>query len=284
MSENKLKIIVDSTCDLPKYLVEKYDIDVVPVYIQYQDKILADGVDITIEEYYKILREVEELPTTSAPNPKDFFERINEALKSYTSVFIVTLTSKLSATYQSAKIAAKRIKNANIHLLDSKFGSGVLSFTALAAAKLAQKGVPEKEIFKKVEQLRDESFLFGYVETLENFKKSGRISNLKFWLGAVTKAKPLLELKDGIIQACGKATGKIKAQKKVIAEVLRRVKKDQQYDIMITHGDDPEAAEYLMKQFEKKMNLGEKIINYLTPALATHLGIGTVVISLSPSI
>ena len=198
--------------------------------------------------------------------------------------FINSLSAKAGEYIHDFRIAAKRIKNANIHLLDSKFGSGVLSFTALAAAKLAQKGVPEKEIFKKVEQLRDESFLFGYVETLENFKKSGRISNLKFWLGAVTKAKPLLELKDGIIQACGKATGKIKAQKKVIAEVLRRVKKDQQYDIMITHGDDPEAAEYLMKQFEKKMNLGEKIINYLTPALATHLGIGTVVISLSPSI
>lgn len=284
MSETKMKIIVDSTCDLPKDLIEKYDIDIVPVYIQYKDKIMADGIDITINEYYNMLREVEELPTTSAPSPRDFDEKIKDALKKYASIFIVTLTSKLSATFQSAKIAAKRIKNAKIHLVDSKFGSGVLAFVTLAAAKLSRNGVSEEEIVKKVEEIRDESFLVGYVETLENFKKSGRISNLKFWLGAVTKAKPLLELKDGIIEACGKATGKIKAQKKIISEVLSRIKKDKQYDIMITHGDDPEAAEFLMKQFEKKMNIGEKYINYLTPALATHLGIGTVVISVSPSL
>ncbi len=284
MSEPRMKIIVDSTCDLPKELIEKYDIGIVPVYIQHNEKTMADGVDITPEEYYNMLREVEELPTTSAPSPKDFLDKINSALKTYSSVFIVTITSKLSATFQSAKIAAKRIKDAKIHLVDSKFGSGVLTFVTLAAAKLARRGIPEEEIVRKVEELRDESILIGYVETLENFKKSGRISNLKFWLAAVTKAKPLLELKDGIIQACGKATGKIKAQKKIIAEVLRRTKKNKKYDIMITHGDDSEAAEFLMKQFEKKMNLGEKLINYLTPALATHLGIGTVVISVSPSI
>lgn len=279
-----MKIIVDSTCDLPKELIEKYEIDIVPVYIQHEDKTMADGIDITIEEYYDLLRKVDELPTTSAPSPRDFFDKINSALKKYSSVFILTLTSKLSATFQSAKIAAKRIKNAKIHLVDSKFGSGVLTFATLAAAKLSRRGVPEEDIVKEVEKLRDESFLLGYVETLENFKKSGRISNLKFWLGAVTKAKPILEIKDGIIQACGKATGKIKAQQKVITEVLKRVKNNIKYDIMITHGDDPDAAHFLMKEFEKKMNLGEKYINYLTPALATHLGIGTVVISVSPSV
>ncbi|MHA1197930.1 MAG: DegV family protein [Candidatus Heimdallarchaeaceae archaeon] len=284
MAEIKMKVIVDSTCDLPKDLVEKYDIDVIPVYIQHQDKTMADGVDITIREYYDLLREVDELPTTAAPSPKDFLDRINIALKDHSSVFISTIASKLSATFQSAKIAAKRIKDSKIHLMDSKFGSGVLTFMALAAAKLSKRGVPEEEIIRKVEELRDESILIGYVETLENLKKSGRISNLKFWLAAATRAKPLLELKDGIIHACGKATGKVKAQKKVIAEVLSRLNKDQKYDIMITHGDDPEAAEFLMKQFEKKMSFGEKLINYLTPALATHLGIGTVVISVSPSI
>ncbi len=279
-----MKIIVDSTCDLPKELIEKYDIDVVPVYIQQKDETLADGVDITIEEYYDLLRDVDELPTTSAPSPKDFLDRINTALKNHSSVFIATLTSKLSATYQSAMIAAKRIKAAKIHVVDSKFSSGVLAFVTLAAAKLSRRGVPEEEIVKKVEKVRDESILLGYVETLENFKKSGRISNLKYWLGSVTKAKPLLELKGGIIEAFGKATGKVKAQKKVISEALSRVKKNTQYDLMITHGDDQEAAELLMKELEKKIPLGEKIINYLTPALATHLGIGTVVVSLSPSV
>ncbi len=283
LETKKVKIIVDSTSDLPEELAKKYDIDIVPVYIQHEDKTYADGIDLKVEDYYTMLRDFDELPTTSAPSPKDFLDRINEAMKNYTTVFITTLSSKLSATYQSARIVAKRIKDKKIHLIDSKFGSGVLTFVTLAIAKLAKRGVPEDEIVKRAEEIRDESVLVGYVENLDNLKKSGRISHLRFFVGNLLKAKPIIEIKDGILEAVDKAKGKEKAQHRVIKEILSRIKKDKQYDLMITHGDDFEAAENIMKKLESKLSLGEKIINYLTPALATHLGIGTIVVSLSPS-
>ncbi|MHA1516669.1 MAG: DegV family protein, partial [Candidatus Heimdallarchaeaceae archaeon] len=97
------------------------------------------------------------------------------------------------------------------------------------------------------------------------------------------KAKPIIELKDGVLEPVDKAAGKEKAQNRVIKEILSRINKNKQYDLMITHGDDKDAADKIMKELETKINLGEKIINYLTPALATHLGIGTIVVSLSPS-
>ena len=283
MEIKKVKVIVDSTSDLPQELAEKYDIDIVPVYIHYEDKMYADGIDLKVEDYYKMLREFKELPTTSAPSPKDFLDKISEAMKSYSSIFITTLSSKLSATFQSARIVTKRIKDKKIHLIDSKFGSGVLAFVSLAIAKLARRGVPEEEIVKRVEEIRDESLLVGYVENLDNLKKSGRISNLRFFVGNLLKAKPIIELKDGVLVPVDKAAGKEKAQNRVIKEVLSRIKKNKQYDLMITHGDDEEAAAKIMKELETKIPLGEKIINYLTPALATHLGIGTIVVSLSPS-
>ena len=283
MTDKSMKIIVDSTCDLPEDLVKKYDIDIVPVFVQHEGKTFEDRYELTPDEFYNILRNVEELPKTSSAIPKDLFESINNALKEYSSIFIATLTSKLSATFQSARIAAKRFKDKKIHVIDSKFGSGVLTFLALAAAKLSRKGVPEEEVVKKVEQIREESILVGYVDTLDNLKKSGRISNLKYLLGSLTKSKPILELKDGIMNALGKASGKEKAQKKVINEVLRKLDKKTKYDIMITHGDEVETAEMMMTKLEKKLSLDEKIINYLTPALGVHLGPGTIVVSVSPS-
>ncbi|MHA2358092.1 MAG: DegV family protein [Candidatus Heimdallarchaeaceae archaeon] len=283
MESKNMKVIVDSTCDLPKDLVDKYDIDIVPVYVNYEGKTYADREEITADEFYNVLREADELPKTSAPSPKDFLDKITKYTKEYSSIFIATLTSKLSATYQSAKIAAKRIKDKQIHVIDSLFGSGVLAFLSLAAAKLSRKGIPEEEIVKKVETIRDESILLGYVDTLDNLKKGGRISNLKYYVANLMKAKPLLELKEGVLHPIGSATGKEKAQEKVISEVLKRIKKDTKYDIMVTHGDDLESAEKIMKILEREISFGEKIINYLTPALAVHLGIGTIVVSISPS-
>ncbi|MCG3222768.1 MAG: DegV family protein [Candidatus Heimdallarchaeota archaeon] len=284
MANQKVKIIVDSTSDLPDELVKKFDIDIIPVYIHYNNQMYKDRTQMTSNEFYDILRNIDELPTTSAPNPKDFWERVTESLKEYSSVFITTLSSKLSATYQSAGIVVKRIKDKRVHLVDSKYGSGVLAFLSLAAAKLSRKGITGEELVKEVERVRDESILLGYVDNVENLKKSGRISHLKYFVGTLLNAKPIIQIKDGLLDGIGKATGKKKAQEKVVEEILSRIQKDKKYDLMITHGDDAESAEKIMKELEKKLSLGEKIINFLTPALAVHLGIGTIVVSLSPSI
>lgn len=284
MTNKKIKIIVDSTSDLPDELVEKYDIDIVPMYIHYNNQIYEDRTQITSDEFYDILRDIDELPTTSAPNPRDFWERVTESLKEYSTIFIATISSTLSASYQSAGIVIKRMKNKKIHLVDSKYGSGVLAFLALAAAKLFKKGLTGKELVEEVERIRDESVLVGYVDNVENLKKSGRISHLKYFLGTLLKAKPIIEVKNGLLEGIGKATGKVKAQEKVVEEVIFRIPKDKKYDLMITHGDDIESAEKIMSELEKELTLGEKIINFLTPALAVHLGIGSIVVSLSPSV
>ena len=94
LETKKVKVIVDSTADLPKELAEKYDIDIVPVYIHFEDRMYADGIDLKVEDYYEMLREFKELPTTSAPSPKDFLDKISEAMKNYSSIFVTTSISK----------------------------------------------------------------------------------------------------------------------------------------------------------------------------------------------
>ncbi|MHA1667897.1 MAG: DegV family protein [Candidatus Heimdallarchaeaceae archaeon] len=283
MVQAKVKVISDSTSDIPEEFLKKYDIEIVPVYIHYKDNSYADGRDITVDEFYEMLRNTKDLPKTSGSNPQDFLEKIQESLKNYSSVIITTLSAKLSTTYQSAKLAVKRIKEKKVHVIDSRFGSGVAALLTIGAAKLAKRGLDEDEIVKRVEEIRDQSILLGYVDNIENLKKSGRISHFKYFVANLLNAKPIIELRDGILQPLTKAKGKIKAQKKVVVEILKRVKKKEKYDLMITHGDDLESAKVIMEELEKKLNLGEKIINYITPALAVHLGIGTIVVSLSPS-
>ena len=112
----KLKIITDSSCDLPDAFLKEYDIDYVPFYVNIEGKSYIDRTELKPEVYYKQLRSIKNLPTTSAPNPKDFFDKVNSVVKDYSSVIITTISSKLSATYQSAKVASKRLREKNVYV------------------------------------------------------------------------------------------------------------------------------------------------------------------------
>lgn len=280
----KLKIITDSSCDLPDEYLKEYDIDFVPFYVNIAGKSYVDRTELKPKVYYKQLKSIEDLPTTSAPSPKDFFDKVNAVVKDYSTVIITTISSKLSATYQSARVAANRLKEKSVYVFDSLSGSGGVGLLCLAAAKLARKGLKEDNLIKEVERIREETILLGYVDNLENLVKSGRISNFKYLIGRLMKAKPILQVKDGLIQPLSKASGKEKAIKKMLNILYKRVIENVKYDIMITHGDDYETSKDILKQIEKKVELGEKIVNFLTPALATHLGLGTIVVTLSPSV
>ena len=279
-----MKIILDSTCDLPDEYIKKYDIEIVPVYVNIGDKVYKDRLELKIEDFYDYLRNNRNnLPKTSGTAPKEFFDRMKQFLTEHTQIFVSTVSSKLSTTFQSAKIAVKKLKSNHISLIDSNSGSGGLGLLGLSAAKMTQKGISDDEILSKIEEMRNKSIIVGYIDDLYNLKCSGRISATKYWVASVLKAKPLLQVKDGLIIPLSKGSGKEKGLKKLVKEVMKKVEKKTKYDLMITHGDDKESAEFIMSKLEKKLSLDEKIVNFLTPALSTHLGLGTIVVSLVPS-
>ncbi|MHA1303393.1 MAG: DegV family protein [Candidatus Heimdallarchaeaceae archaeon] len=281
-----MKIILDSSCDIPESYAKKYDIDIVPIYVNIDGKTYLDRYDLTPKEFYQYLRENRDnLPKTSGTSPKEFFDRITANVKEKTSIFVSTISSKLSTTYQSARIAIKRFKDKEIHLVDSLSGSGGLGLLGISAAKLAKKGIPDQEIVARVEEMRDNAILMGYVDDLYNLHKSGRISHMKFFVSNLLRAKPILTIQDGILTPVAKAPGKAKAIKKMIKKILQSANKSKidQYDLMITHADDEETATNILSKLDKKLKLGEKIINFLTPALSIHLGLGTIVVCLVPS-
>ncbi len=277
-----MKIILDSTCDLPEYITKKYDIEIVPVYVNFGDKSYLDRVELKPREFYELLRQGGELPTTAAPNPNDFLQKLS-SFKEHSSYFVGTVASNLSATYQSAKIAVKRMKDTKIYLFDSFGGSGLLGLLAIAAAKLQRKGVEEDKILDELLEIRKKSYLVGYVDNLNNLLRSGRISRVKHFVATALNTKPILEITtSGELRPIGRARGKENAVKKLIEKVEWRAKKDTTYDLMVTHADDIETANNVAEALSNKLSINERIVNYLTPALGTHLGLGTVTATISP--
>ncbi len=282
-----MKIILDSTCDLPKEFIDKYSIDIVPVYILIDEKAYLDGVDITYENFYQYLREHQKnLPKTSGASPKGFIDKINENIEKHSKFFISTISSKLSTTFQSARIAIKRFKNVKINLVDSLSGSGGVGLLGLNAAILDDEGENDDIIIKKATYQRDNSIGMGYVNDLTNLIHSGRISHLKYYIAKLLNAKPVLKIKDGVITSDSTARGREKGLEKLVERVVERTKesKDNHFDMMITHGDDLEHAQYVADSLEDKINVDKKIINYLSPGLSIHLGIGTIVAILVPAL
>jgi len=279
-------IILDNSCDLPEEYVKKYDIKIAPVSIIMDGKTYRDRFEVTAEEFYAVLREKREnLPTTSGTSPIEFYNCILDCTKSDNSILVATISSKLSTTWQSANIAIKRFKDKSIHLINSLSGSGALGLLGLAALKLCEKGEKDEEIIRKVNDIQKKTVTMGYVDDLYNLQKSGRISQFKYYLSNILNAKPVMRVKDGFIVPLDKARGKIKAIEKLIRHLFKAIKSINETDLdcMITHSDDLETAEYIMNKLDSKLNFNEKIISFLTPALAVHLGIGTIVVSVAPS-
>lgn len=274
---------MDSTADLPAEYLKRYDIELVPVYISVDGQVYKDQVEISYEELYSYLRKDTHKLTTSGAIPKDFYEAITKHLDSYDAIFVSTISSKLSTTFQSANIAVKKLKSDKVVLFDSLSGSAGLGFIGLAAAKLAEKGKKLEDIISAVHTIREQTNLLGYVDDLTNLRRSGRISRLQYYLAKLSSFKPILGVEEGLIVGISRARGKEKAINKMLKLIYKRLNKKQIYDIAITHADADETAQEIMEKVTRRFKFDEKIIGYFTPGLTLHLGLGTVVVTIAPS-
>ena len=214
----KTRIIVDSTLDVTDELRQRMHI--VPLHVFFGDEEFVDGVTITSQEFYQRLVESSVLPTSSQPSP-DSFERVYEQVTAAgDEAVVLTISSKLSGTYQSACIAAEDYPN--IHVVDTltaAVGSGVLAELAL---QLADEGMDAKSIAARITAERENVCLLAVIDTLEYLKKGGRLSSTAAFAGALLSIKPLISVPSGEISVWGKARGTRKGNEMMIAELNAR--------------------------------------------------------------
>ena len=214
----KTRIIVDSTVDVPYELHAR--MHVAPLHVRFGDEEFIDGVTITSREFYQRLMNSEILPASSQPSPDSFEKIYEEVTAAGDEAVVLTISSKLSGTYQSACIAAEDYPN--IHVVDTltaAVGSGVLAELAL---QLADEGMDAKSIAARITAERENVCLLAVIDTLEYLKKGGRLSSTAAFAGALLSIKPLISVPSGEISVWGKARGTRKGNEMMIAELNAR--------------------------------------------------------------
>ena len=199
-----VKIIVDSTVNLTPEA--KAQVKAVPLSVRFGDAEYQDGVTINPEQFYEMLVASEELPTTSQPTPALFEDAFREAVEAGHEVVCITVSSRLSGTYQSATIAAEEFPG-KVFVVDSRtaaIGSGILTEYAL---QLAAQGMEAEEMLQVLMEKRKQIRLYAIVDTLEYLKKGGRLNTAVAIVGGMLNIKPIITLEDGAIQVAAKARG-----------------------------------------------------------------------------
>lgn len=272
----------DSTCDLSEDIIEKYDIGIVPLSVIVDGESYKDRIDISPDEFYKLLEELEEQPTTSMPSPEEYIKLFKENIeKGYEKILCICMSSGTSGSYQSAIIAKDYYYRENgssdveIYVVDScsmSLGSGWL---IMKVAQLLEEGFTFQELVEFCEEYKKNVKHFLCVDDLDNLIKSGRLNNASAFLGKLLKIKPIMTMQDkrGIIVA--NERGRKRVLKYYVDEFNRRVDMEHSNFINIGYTDNIKLAEDLRDLIYAETDFGGKIyIMQKGAAVGTHVGSG----------
>ncbi len=275
-----IKIVIDSTVNVPKRMKE--DFDIVPLSVCFGSEEYLDGVTIDTVRFYEMLIEADTIPTTSQPSPDSFFRVFKKAVDNGDKVIAITVASKLSGTYQSAKIAAMDFADGEVYVVDSKtvaIGAGIL---AMMARKMVHNGLSAEEIVKRLEEERERVVLVALLDTLEYLKKGGRISKTVAFAGGVLSIKPVISIDDGEIKMLGMARGSKKGNNFLVQEIEKSGGIDFSKPVYLgfTGLNDDLLRKYIADS--RKIwdgNIDEFDIAHIGSTIGTHAGPGAVAVA-----
>ncbi|MDP4083264.1 MAG: DegV family protein [Bacillota bacterium] len=273
-----IKIITDSSSDLPYNLIEKYDITIVPLIIKLGHQDYLEGVDLTPKDFFTKMFSSDELPKTSQPAPSAFAD-VFSTFSSEHELLCLTISSGLSGTYQSACIG-KELSSANVTIFDTLAGSLGHGLQIIRAAELAQKGHTIEEIISNLSDYRKNMNIFVLLDTLENIVKGGRLSRFQGSLAKILNIKVILErVEGGKVEILEKVRGKKKAQRRAL-EIIRERKTDfTNITFGITHTGNVEEAEALKQELILQFHPKDILINYMGATMGTYAGKGGMIVS-----
>ena len=278
---NKVAIVTDSTAYLPKEIISQYHISIVPLSLVWGEQILLDGVDIQPVEFYDRLSNSKVMPTTSQVTPAAMLGTIQPLLEQGYDVLGIFLSSKFSGTIQSAMQARDMLNGAahRVAIVESLSTTMAMGWPVLTAARAAQAGENLAECQKIAENACKNSGVLFVVETLEFLRRGGRIGGAQALLGTVLNIKPVLEMRDGRIEALEKVRTKQKATQRVIDLVTERVQGRTPIRIAVTHANSEADASFMLNAAQAKLNPVETFLCPLSPVIGTHAGPGTVALN-----
>ncbi len=270
-----IRIVTDSTSYLSAEDLEKHKIAVVPLNVHFGgQQTFQEGVTLNNDQFYTMLANSPELPTTSQPSPGQFLEVFTRLAQEGHDILCLVISSKLSGTYQSALDAKKALPEANIEVFDSYLTAAPLGLLVLTAAEMVASGHTMDEVLARLEQMRRDMKVFFVVDTLEYLQKGGRIGAAAAFLGTLLKVKPILILDDGVIKPLDKVRSKRKALQRLLSELESQVSPGQPVQAIAMHAQAHEEARELGEEIRRRFNCQRTLFGEVGPVIGTHTGPG----------
>lgn len=274
-----VRIVTDSTADLPQKFAHDLGISVVPLSVIFGDEVFREGIDISHDLFYDKLVRGRDLPSTSAPSVGDFLEVYEPLLKETNEIVSCHVSSKLSATYNNALQAAQVLsdRGARIDVIDSEVVSLGLTFVTLAAARAAREGADMGEIRAVAERTIQRIRIYFMLDTLEYLRRGGRIGRGRAFLGAMLRVKPLLSLRHGEVHPEERMRTKAHAMERLIqiATSYPGVR-----EVAIGYSTNPQDAYDLQTRLEAVLPQVNILVTRVGPVIGTHAGPGVLAIGL----
>ncbi|NLY84857.1 MAG: DegV family protein [Tissierellia bacterium] len=275
-----IKILSDSGCDLPKEIIEEYNVDILPIIVNKDDKEYLDGVTIQAKEVYDGMRRGEVFKTAQIP-PHAFKDKFLEYAKNGETVIYLAFSSGLSGTYQTALFVKESIleqyPDFDLEIIDTKAASGGFGLIVYHIARMAKEGKSKEEILEAIEFYKDNIQHIFTVDDMEYLFRGGRVTRTQAFLGGLLSIKPVLTVVDGKLVPLEKARGKNKVFK-IMLDLMRERAKEanlKEQLICITHGDDLEGAMKFKELIKEEFGSESFLINMIGAAIGAHSGPGT---------
>ena len=266
-----VRVVTDSACDLPQGIVDELGIEIVPLTIRFGSEEFVDREELSADQFWTRLRASDVLPETAAPAAGAFEKRFRDlSANGADGIVCVNLSSRLSATMQAAQVAAAGAgSECRIEVIDSLSGSMGLGALVIQAGRLAADGATLDAIVPEITDRRNRTRLFGTLDTLEYLKKGGRIGNARALLGSMLSIKPVVELRDGVVEEAGKVRTRSKALK-ALADKVRAQPID---TLAVLDGQASDVDEFL-DMVSDLVPRDEIVVGTVGPVIGTHAGPG----------
>lgn len=278
----QIRIITDSACDLPQEVILSMGIEILPLPVTFGDITYQDMVDISREQFYEMLTTSEKLPRTSQATPQEYVNIIRSALEKADEVVVLTLSSGLSGTYESAILALGMLtedEQRKVTVYDTKAASAGQGLLAVEAARRAKAGESRDEIVKAMETFTRRLGSIFTLNTLEYLEKGGRIGKVQAMMGTVLNVKPILQLDEaGRIVQKEKIRGRNQALSRLLEIMAEEGHQLERQIVGISHARALPEAEMMAKEFRRRFLVQDVIIGEISGTVGTHVGPGCIAI------
>ncbi len=278
-----IAIVTDSTSDLDPTIAAEQHITVVPAHVRFGEIDYKDGVDITVEQFFAMLSEAQELPQTSQPSAGEFVEVYQRLAQDHDHIVSLHMSGKLSGTVQSALTASQQLQgesSCKIHVVDTSSASMGVAYMAREAARLAAEDVEVDRIVNHIKYVADLMHVAFTPETLDYLRRGGRLGAASHLVGSLLRIKPVLILKDGAVDILDRVRTRTRVIERIVSYVESVAGPEGTLTYLgVMHANEPGFAAELQEAILSRVSAQSVMNGSIGPAIGTHAGPGSVGVS-----